>query len=79
MAIEGEQSVRVREIFAGALQQPPACRAEFVNAACDGDLDLRAEVESLLAASDRAGGFLSDPEAPVRPPGAEHEDVPTPV
>ena len=78
MPVHGEQSVRLREVFQGALQQPAAHREKFVNEACAGDSELRTEVESLLAASDSAGGFLSDPEAPVRPPDAEADRVPPP-
>lgn len=49
------------EIFAEALELPPAARAAFVARSCDGDPALRARVEALLAAHDRAGGFMVEP------------------
>ena len=33
----------------------------FLRSACGGDAQLEAELRSLLAAHDRAGGFLGDP------------------
>jgi non-specific serine/threonine protein kinase/serine/threonine-protein kinase len=48
----------VKAITAEALERAPAERAAFLAGACGGDEDLRAEVESLLAAERSAGGFL---------------------
>jgi serine/threonine protein kinase/tetratricopeptide (TPR) repeat protein len=46
-------------IFAAALQKnAPDERAAFLDVACQGNSRLRADVEELLEASDRAGGFL---------------------
>jgi serine/threonine protein kinase/tetratricopeptide (TPR) repeat protein len=46
-------------IFAAALQKnSPEERAAFLDDACQGNPRLRADVEELLEASDRAGGFL---------------------
>ncbi|MHC4216994.1 MAG: tetratricopeptide repeat protein [Planctomycetota bacterium] len=53
---------RLEEVFAEALGRPAAERAAFVRAACRDDQGLRAEVESLLRAHDRIGGFLAGPE-----------------
>src|SRR3974390_1037480 len=45
-----EQPVdRVQTVFDQAVALPPADRAAFLEAACAGDPDLRAEVEGLLA------------------------------
>jgi hypothetical protein len=49
---------RVTDLFNAALERQPAERAAFLDAACASDADLRAEVESLLAAHDAADGFL---------------------
>ena len=52
---------RVSELFVAALELRPGDRAPFLDVECGGETDLRAEVESLLAASDDAGGFLDQP------------------
>jgi eukaryotic-like serine/threonine-protein kinase len=43
---------RISEIFAAAREQPESQRASFLNAACDVDPDLRAQLDTLLAQSD---------------------------
>ena len=53
--------LRVKDVFHAALDRPPAARAEYLGRECGGDLDLRREVESLLAAHGEAGEFLSQP------------------
>ena len=40
---------RIEELLGGALERDGGERALFVERACDGDLNLRREVESLLA------------------------------
>ena len=50
---------RARQVFDGALTRPPDARGAFLDEACRGDAALRREVESLLAAHERASGFLS--------------------
>ena len=52
---------RVKEVLAAALEQEPAGRDAFLRQACQDDGALRAEVESLLAAFDRAGTFVERP------------------
>jgi len=52
---------RVKHIFQDALERPRHERAAYVRAACEGDGDLRVEVESLLAAHGRAGEFAEAP------------------
>ncbi len=58
---------RIRAEFARIEEAPAPERAALVAAL---DPDVRAEVDSLLAALDAAGGFLSLPEGPVPGPGA---------
>ena len=52
---------RVKDLFHQAALQAPEARAAFLDAACQGDAELRHEVESLLEARDEAGAFLSVP------------------
>ena len=52
---------RVKEIFDGALGLQRDERAAFLDRACDGDTDLREEVESLLRSYEVAGSFMEAP------------------
>ena len=50
--------LNARAVFDRAVEiAPPAERDAYLAAACGGDAELRAGVESLIAASDRAGSF----------------------
>lgn len=67
---------RVKQILGEALDLDPAERVAFVASACGDAPDVRAEVESLLAAEDEVGDFI---EVPVfsesGPPLAEGQRV----
>ena len=52
---------RIEQLYESARGREPGERAEFLTAACAGDAALRDEVESLLAADQHAGGFLTTP------------------
>jgi len=52
---------QIEEIFNASLLRPPEERARFVEAACNGDLELQAEVSSLLKEHDRPTEFLEKP------------------
>ena len=49
-----EQWQKIKEIVGAALECEPAERGAFLDSACAHDGELRAEVDSLLAAYDRA-------------------------
>lgn len=53
-----EDWARAQELFDTALARDPAARDAFLDAACAGRPQVRAEVASLLAAHDRAGDFI---------------------
>jgi len=55
-----------REIFIAALQRETTERSAYLDAACGGDVDLVARVQSLLAEHDSLGSFL---ELPAGDPG----------
>src|SRR5208337_4529293 len=56
---------RIKQVLAeAAARNSPAERAAYLDGACRGDDELRAEVEKLLLAHDQAGAFLEDPVAP---------------
>src|SRR5512136_2031621 len=62
MSVEHE---KLKEILAEAAgKDTPAARAACLDAACQGDADLRRQVEALLAAHDQAGDFLQEPVLP---------------
>ena len=52
---------RVKEIFDGALELHGAEREAFLDRACDGNTDVRDEVESLLRSYEVAGSFMEAP------------------
>jgi serine/threonine protein kinase len=56
-----EKWQRVKRVFDDALALDPAGRAGIIDAACEGDGQLRAEVESLLAAHEDAGNRYEMP------------------
>jgi tetratricopeptide (TPR) repeat protein len=59
--VGGERWTRVKQITSDALERPDSDRPVWVAEACAGDEPLRREVESLLNAHARAGGFLETP------------------
>jgi WD40 repeat protein/serine/threonine protein kinase len=59
----------LQALFEGALGRPKDQRAAFLDEHTNGDAAVRREVESLLAAHESAGGFLSTPAiGPSTPP-----------
>jgi serine/threonine protein kinase/tetratricopeptide (TPR) repeat protein len=52
---------RVKQVFAGAIERGPGERPAFLEQACGGDVALRREVESLIAAHGQAASFLDSP------------------
>ncbi len=69
---------KIEILFERALDLPEGQRAAFLDRECADDLDLRREVESLLAADNDAGEFMDRPAAGPRPapsPGIARERV----
>jgi serine/threonine protein kinase/Tol biopolymer transport system component len=52
---------RVKEIFEGALARQGADREAFLDRVCDGDKEVRDEVDSLLRSYEVAGSFMEAP------------------
>lgn len=63
MAIAGLDEAQVKRIFSEALDGAPHQRARFLRSACAGDESLRARVQALLDAHDKAAddNFLAAP------------------
>jgi serine/threonine-protein kinase len=57
----GNNWQRIEALFYAALEYSAADRPGFLDSACDGDLSLRQEVESLLEASGKTVSFLRKP------------------
>lgn len=60
-----ERYQKVSDIFADARELEPHLRGEFVANACGDDAELKAEVESLLAADEGSGDFIDSPALEV--------------
>jgi len=58
-----ERFQQINKLSSLMLEQEPSGRGAFLDKACLGDPELRREVESLIAADERAGNFLSEPAA----------------
>src|SRR5262245_61094113 len=56
--MDGPSWRRVKEVLEGTLARPPEEHASFVSRICRDDPEVRAEVESLLAAIEKAGNFM---------------------
>ena len=54
-----ERWQKIEEIFEAAAERKPKERAAFLDEMCDGDRELRQEVESLLAHQQPTGGLIS--------------------
>ncbi len=52
---------QVEEVFWSALEQTAENRAAYVQSACAGDENLRAEVEAMLRSHEQAGDFMGQP------------------
>jgi eukaryotic-like serine/threonine-protein kinase len=59
----------VKSIFADALALTGADREAYLDAACAGDAPLRAEIDDLMAAHERAGRWLDEVAAATTGPG----------
>ncbi|MCC6391869.1 MAG: protein kinase [Bryobacterales bacterium] len=57
-----ERWLQIKRLFDAAHDQEAGERARFLDQACGPDLELRREVESLLACEDSAAGFLESEE-----------------
>ena len=56
-----ERLQRIEQIYHAARERPPAQRADFLREACEMDISLQTEVESLLAQAERAEHFIESP------------------
>lgn len=74
--MSSEQIKRVKAIFAEASEIQPGGRGAFLERACGGDAWLRAEVEALLSAAEKADGFLISPTQKASPTVAQRLNDP---
>ncbi len=55
-----ERWQQIEQLYHAALDHKVSGRNAFLNQACDGDADLRKEVESLIASHEQAGNFIAE-------------------
>jgi eukaryotic-like serine/threonine-protein kinase len=65
MMSDAERWSIVKQLFTAAVARPVSERPRFLAASCDGDEDLRREVESLVASHDQAGDAFERPASNV--------------
>ena len=68
-----ERWQQLDKLFHSAMERAPTKRAAFLDEACAGDEELRKEVESLIAADERAGSFIEKPALDVEARSLAHE------
>jgi serine/threonine protein kinase len=56
-----ERLQQIEDLYHSALERNPAERMAFMDDSCNGDEELRHEVESLLASHEKAGDFIEEP------------------
>jgi eukaryotic-like serine/threonine-protein kinase len=61
IAMEPEHWKRIEDLYHAALRRDESARAAFLQESCNGEEDLRREVESLLYYSQRADSFIETP------------------
>src|SRR5690242_9721772 len=76
MGFTPEQWNKVKELFEAALEQPPGERSGFLSRACP-DPEVVHELERLLAHSDEAGSFLSQPVVAAYAAAPARDKAPT--
>jgi serine/threonine protein kinase len=72
-----ESHRKICDIYYSASELAPAERPAFLDEACGGDEALRREVESMLAARDRAGDYFAAPAMEVAAGLLEEENYPS--
>jgi len=69
--MKAERWQQVKRLMEEAVALAPGDRSSFLETACQGDADVRREVDSLLAAHEQAGtSFLNNPAVDLRSVGA---------
>src|SRR5438067_191307 len=68
---------REMEVLADALERPAAERTPFLDEACQGDAELRARIDRLLAA-EPAAAAITDARERLLSDVARHADIPPP-
>ncbi|MBC7930814.1 MAG: protein kinase [Rubrivivax sp.] len=70
---------QVYELFEATLRRAPEERAAYLEAACDGDAELRSEVLSLLEAHDQPDNLIDESLSKLAAQMSEDDDEPPPL
>ena len=60
-----ERWQQIDELYQAAVDHDASRRATFLSQACAGDIELRREVETLIASHEQAGSFIAEPAVKV--------------
>jgi serine/threonine protein kinase len=71
--MDPERWQRIDGLFQAAVEVEPARRAAFLDTACDGDPDLRSQVDSLLVSDSDEWDFIEEPVLELAAPFVAHE------
>jgi serine/threonine protein kinase len=74
-AMEPERWKRIEDLYHAALDRDESARAAFLQESCNGEEDLRREVESLLYYSQRADSFIETPVLELAAESFANEDA----
>src|SRR5260370_29815804 len=67
MLMEPELWQRITDLFDEAMTRGPKERIAFLEEACEGDRDLRKQVEAMVKSHERSGDFIESPAFAVAP------------
>src|SRR3954469_18165686 len=70
-----DRAERVADVVEQALEREPGERAAFVETCCNGDSDLRREVNELLGRADDVTDFIETPAFKVDPEALAQDDT----
>lgn len=59
--MSAERWLQIKQVFSAALERDASHRAAFLDEACDGDHEMRSEVESLIAAHEQPNSIIDQP------------------
>jgi eukaryotic-like serine/threonine-protein kinase len=65
--VKPESWRRITELYHAAIARPPEERASFLDQACNGDEELRKQVERLVRSHERSGDFIDAPAFETAP------------
>ena len=75
-SLQPERYHKLKSLFQTAVELRRSARSRFVEQACEGDQQLRAQLQRLLVADEQMGAFLESPALLVARRTTEHGMLP---